>query len=275
VARADDFVQRLPDGARTSLGEGGLSLSGGQRQRIALARAVIGAPRLMIADDPLSALDIHTAALVEAALREVARCYDPAGGRILLDGIDLRKLAAAELRRSVVMVPQEAFLFSGTVAGNITIGRPGAAPRDIERAARATGAHDFITALPDGYDTDVRRRGGRLSAGQRPLISLARAFLAGPSVVILDEATSALDIPAERAVQQAMRTVLRGRTALVIAHRLSTVQIADRVLVMAGGRIVEDGTQADLMPRQGQFARLHRAWLGSNSPAPAGKRTGS
>lgn len=174
--------------------------------------------------------------------------------------MDLRDLGTAELRRGVVMVTQEAFLFSGTVAENIAIGRPEASREEIERAAKAIGAHDFITALPDGYDTDVRKRGGRISAGQRQLVAFARALLADPAVLILDEATSSLDIPGERAVQRAMHTVLRGRTAVVIAHRLSTVEIADRVLVMEHGRIAEDGTPDQLICGTGAFADLHRAW---------------
>ncbi|MCI3905255.1 ABC transporter ATP-binding protein [Streptomyces spectabilis] len=190
----------------------------------------------------------------------LARFYDPTEGRVLLDGVDLRELATAELRRGVVMVTQEAFLFSGTVAENIAIGRPEATREEIERAAKAIGAHDFIAALPDGYDTDVRKRGGRISAGQRQLVAFARALLADPAVLILDEATSSLDIPGERAVQRAMDTVLRGRTAVVIAHRLSTVEIADRVLVMEHGRVVEDGTPAELTAATGPFAQLHRAW---------------
>ncbi|WP_405895442.1 ABC transporter ATP-binding protein/permease [Streptomyces sp. NBC_00104] len=193
----------------------------------------------------------------------VARFYDPSSGRVLLDGVDLRDLSVPELRRGVVMVTQESFLFSGTVAENIAIGRPDATREDIERAAKAIGAHDFISALPDGYDTDVRKRGGRISAGQRQLVAFARALLADPAVLILDEATSSLDIPGERAVQRAMSTVLRGRTAVVIAHRLSTVEIADRVLVMEHGRIVEDGTPADLIAGTGRFADLHRAWRDS------------
>ncbi|GGU39632.1 ABC transporter ATP-binding protein [Streptomyces daghestanicus] len=190
----------------------------------------------------------------------LARFYDPTAGRVLLDGTDLRDLAVPELRRGVVMVTQEAFLFSGTVADNIALGRPEATREEIERAAKAIGAHDFVAALPDGYDTDVRKRGGRISAGQRQLVSFARALLADPAVLILDEATSSLDIPGERAVQRAMGTVLKGRTAVVIAHRLSTVEIADRVLVMEGGRIVEDGSPADLTAGTGRFADLHRAW---------------
>ncbi|MFF4033260.1 ABC transporter ATP-binding protein [Streptomyces sviceus] len=193
----------------------------------------------------------------------LARFYDPSHGRILLDGVDLRELAMPELRRGVVMVTQEAFLFSGTVAENIAIGRPDAGREEIEQAAKAIGAHDFISALPDGYDTDVRKRGGRISAGQRQLVAFARALLADPAVLILDEATSSLDVPGERAVQRAMATVLRGRTAVVIAHRLSTVEIADRVLVMEHGRIVEDGTPAELVAGTGRFADLHRAWRDS------------
>ncbi|MEU1001256.1 ABC transporter ATP-binding protein [Streptomyces tibetensis] len=193
----------------------------------------------------------------------LARFYDPSGGRVLLDGVDLRDLAVPELRRGVVMVTQEAFLFSGTVADNIAIGRPDATREEMEQAAKEIGAHDFITSLPDGYDTDVRKRGGRISAGQRQLVAFARALLADPAVLILDEATSSLDIPGERAVQRAMTTVLKGRTAVVIAHRLSTVEIADRVLVMEHGRIVEDGEPAELIAGTGRFADLHRAWRDS------------
>ncbi len=193
----------------------------------------------------------------------LARFYDPSDGRVLLDGVDLRELTVPELRRGVVMVTQEAFLFSGTVADNIAIGRPDATREEIERAAKAIGAHEFISALPNGYDTDVRKRGGRISAGQRQLVAFARALLADPAVLILDEATSSLDIPGERAVQQAMSTVLRGRTAVVIAHRLSTVEIADRVLVMEHGRIVEDGHPDELIAGTGRFADLHRAWRDS------------
>ncbi|AGK80137.1 ABC transporter [Streptomyces microflavus DSM 40593] len=193
----------------------------------------------------------------------LARFYDPTDGRVLLDGVDLRDLSTAELRKGVVMVTQEAFLFSGTVAENIAIGRPDATPDEIEQAAKAIGAHDFIAALPEGYDTDVRKRGGRISAGQRQLVAFARALLADPAVLILDEATSSLDIPGERAVQRAMDTVLHGRTAVVIAHRLSTVEIADRVLVMEGGRIVEDGAPAELIGGTGRFAGLHRTWKDS------------
>lgn len=190
----------------------------------------------------------------------LARFYDPSEGRVLLDGTDLRDLDGGTLRRGVVMVTQEAFLFSGTVAENIAIGRPDATRAEIEQAAKEIGAHDFIAALPEGYATDVRKRGGRISAGQRQLVAFARALLADPAVLILDEATSSLDVPGERAVQHAMDTVLCGRTAVVIAHRLSTVDIADRVLVMEGGRIVEDGPPSLLAGGTGRYADLHRAW---------------
>jgi ATP-binding cassette subfamily B protein len=192
------------------------------------------------------------------------RFYDPTGGRVLLDGVELRELSSDTLRDRVVMVTQENYLFTGSVADNIRFGRPGASREDVVAAARALGAHDFITTLPQGYDTDVSNRGGRLSAGQRQLVAFARAFLADPAVLILDEATSSLDVPSERLVQQALRTVLAGRTAVIIAHRLSTVEIADRVLVMEHGRIVEDGAPADLVAGgAGRYSDLHQAWLDS------------
>jgi ATP-binding cassette, subfamily B, bacterial len=193
----------------------------------------------------------------------IARFYDPTAGRITLDGADLRDLASNDLHRAVVMVTQEAYLFSGSVADNIALGRPGASRAEIVAAAQAVGADPFIRSLPNGYDTDVNKRGGRVSAGQRQLISFARAFLADPVVLILDEATASLDIPSERLVQRALQTLLADRTALIIAHRLSTVAIADRVLVMEGGRIVEDGSPDDLIAGTGRFATLHAAWKDS------------
>jgi ATP-binding cassette subfamily B protein len=191
----------------------------------------------------------------------IARFYDPTSVTVTLDGVDLRDMTQTELRRHVVMVTQENFMFEGTVADNIRFGRPDASDEEIVAAATAVGADRFIDALPDGYDTDVAKRGGRLSAGQRQLVAFARAFLADPAVLILDEATSSLDIPSERMVQRALETVLADRTALVIAHRLSTVQIADRVLVLEHGRIVEDGAPDELIHRtEGRYAALHRAW---------------
>jgi ATP-binding cassette subfamily B protein len=193
----------------------------------------------------------------------LARFYDPIEGRVLLDGVDVATLSTADLRRGVIMVTQESFLFSGSVADNIALGKPSAGRAEIEAAADAIGAGGFIRALPDGFDTDVRKRGGRLSAGQRQLVGFARAFLADPAVLILDEATASLDIPSERLVQAALRTVLHNRTAVIIAHRLSTVAIADRVLVMDRGHILEDGTPAELIGGGGRFAGLHTAWQSS------------
>ncbi|QEE62269.1 ABC transporter ATP-binding protein [Salinibacterium sp. dk2585] len=190
----------------------------------------------------------------------ISRFYDPSEGAVTLDGVDLRELHPKDLRRAIVMVTQEAYLFSGTVADNIALGRPGATLAEIQDAARAVGAHDFICALPDGYGTDVNKRGGRVSAGQRQLLSFARAFLADPAVLILDEATASLDIPSERLVQRGLQTLLADRTAVIIAHRLSTVEIADRVLVMEHGRIVEDGAPAELIAGDGRFSRMHAAW---------------
>jgi ABC-type multidrug transport system fused ATPase/permease subunit len=223
----------------------------------------------------LHTLDLHipagqTVALVGATgagkstiAKLVARFYDPTAGIVRLDGVDLRDLAEDDLRRAVVMVTQENYLFSGTVAENIGFGRPSASREEIEAAAAAIGADHFIQALPAGYDTDVRKRGGRLSAGQRQLVAFARAFLADPAVLILDEATSSLDIPSERLVQRALRTILADRTALVIAHRLSTVEIADRVLVLEDGKVVEDGPPSDLIRTGGRYADLHSQWLDS------------
>lgn len=190
----------------------------------------------------------------------LARFYDPSDGAVRLDGTDLRELADEDLRRNVVMVTQESFMFSGSIADNIRLGRPSATDDEVRGAAAAVGLTDFVSTLPDGLDTDVRKRGGRLSSGQRQLVAFARVFLAAPSVIVLDEATSSLDIPGERLVQQALETILQGRTALIIAHRLSTVAIADRVLVMADGAIVEDGTPDALIAADGKFAHLDAAW---------------
>jgi ABC-type multidrug transport system fused ATPase/permease subunit len=192
--------------------------------------------------------------------RLLARFYDPGEGQVRLDGVDLRDIADPELRHEVVLVTQENFVFTGSVADNIELGRPGASRAEIEAAARAIGADQFIAGLPGGFDADVGKRGGRLSAGQRQLISFARVFLASPAVLVLDEATSLLDIPSERTVQAALRTILAGRTAMIIAHRLSTVQIADRVLVLSAGQIVEDGPPDRLKAGDGAYSALHADW---------------
>ena len=218
---------------------------------------------ILIPAGQIVALVGETGAGKTTMARLMARFYDPTVGRVTLDGVDLRSISVEELRRAVVMVTQESFLFSGNVGDNLLFGRPEATRQEMEEAARAIGAHEFISALPNGYETDVRRRGVRLSSGQRQLVAFARAFLADPRVLILDEATSSLDLPSERLVQRALRTLLRDRTAVIIAHRLSTVEIADRVLVIDGGRVVEDGPPSELREQSGRYGSLHRAWVES------------
>lgn len=226
--------------------------------------------RVVLPDFSLSIPSGQTVALVGSTgagkstlAKLLARFYDPTAGVVELDGVDLRRLHPKDLRRAIVMVTQEAYLFSGSVAENIALGKPDATMEEIVAAARAVGADTFIDKLPDGYDTDVNKRGGRVSAGQRQLLSFARAFLADPAVLILDEATASLDIPSERLVQEGLTTLLADRTAIIIAHRLSTVSIADRVLVMEHGRLVEDGTPEELIAGTGRFSRLHAAWRDS------------
>ncbi|EFV13346.1 ABC transporter ATP-binding protein [Segniliparus rugosus] len=195
----------------------------------------------------------------------VARFYDPTSGSVRLDGVDLRDIADAELRKRVVMVTQEPYLFSGTIFENIRLGKTDATLDEVVEAAKAVGAHEFVMALPEGYHTPVHKRGDRLSSGERQLVAFARVFLAAPKVIVLDEATASLDIPSERVVQRALGALLAGRTAIIVAHRLSTVEIADRVLVVGDGKILEDGAPDELIEAapgegKGRFAQLHSAW---------------
>lgn len=220
----------------------------------------------------LHPLDLHVPAGQQVALvgktgagkstvaKLIARFYDVSSGRLLLDGVDIRDLSDEQLRREVVMITQEAFLFSGSVADNIRLARPSATDEEVIAAARSVGAHDFIMNLPSGYETNLAKRGGRVSAGQRQLISFARAFLVDPSVLILDEATASLDIPTERLVQRGLARLLQGRTSFVIAHRLSTVLDSDRVLVVSEGRIIEDGAPSALIAAGGVFAEMVDSW---------------
>jgi ABC-type multidrug transport system fused ATPase/permease subunit len=199
----------------------------------------------------------HTGAGKTTLINLIARFYDVSAGAILIDGIDVRHLSQENLRRQIGLVLQEPFLFSGTVRDNLRYGNPTASDEAIVAAARAIGAHDFIARLPQGYDTDVRERGSLLSHGQRQLLSFVRALLADPALLILDEATASIDAETERLMQTGLATLLRGRTACIIAHRLSTVKHADRIIVLDQGRLVESGTHAELLARRGFYYRLY------------------
>jgi ATP-binding cassette subfamily B protein len=202
----------------------------------------------------------HTGAGKSTIAKLLARFYDPREGRITIDGHDLRDVTQASLRHQLGIVPQEGFLFAGTVRENIAFGRPDAPPEDVVRAAETIGAHDFILRLEEGYETQLQERGTRLSLGQRQLVALARALLADPRILILDEATSSVDIGTERRIERALRTLLAGRTAFVIAHRLSTIRDADLIVVLEHGQVVEQGTHEELMRARGLYTSLYGDW---------------
>jgi len=194
------------------------------------------------------------------------RFYDPQSGRILLDGTDLREGALAELRGRIAMVPQDTVVFSADALENIRYGRPGASDAEVMEAARAAQAHDFIERMPQGYKTFLGERGVRLSGGQRQRIAIARAILKNAPLLLLDEATSALDAESEQAVQRAIESAARGRTTLIIAHRLSTVRSADRIIVLEDGKVVESGPPAQLLDQGGLYARLASLQISNGAP---------
>jgi ATP-binding cassette subfamily B protein len=206
-------------------------------------------------------------------MKLVARFYDPTSGAVLVDGHDLRNIDLGAFRRQLGYVPQEPFLFSGTIRDNIAYGRVDATDAEVERAARAVGAHEFIAGLDGGYRHVVSERGRSMSSGQRQLISLARAWLVDPAILLLDEATSNLDVRTEAKVQRAMGVVAEGRTTILIAHRLQTARTADRIIVLDGGRVVEEGTHDQLLAVDGRYRAMWRAFaLGdedSGDPAAA------
>ena len=223
-------------------------------------RPVIDGLELNVLAGQTVALVGHTGAGKSTIIKLLARFYDPQGGRILIDGHDLRAVTVESLREQIAIVPQEGFLFNGTIHENIAFGRPDASRADVEQAASEVGADRFINELPDGYDERVQERGSRLSIGQRQLIAFARALLVDPRLLILDEATSSVDIQTEAHIEEALQRLLADRTAFVVAHRLSTIRSADLIVVLEHGKVVEAGSHEQLLAIDGRYRGLYGDW---------------
>src|SRR5947208_7378555 len=268
VAALDKITDLLDEEPEVLDPEGGLALDeiAGhvtfESVRFAYGRGpeVLHGIDLDIAAGTTVALVGHTGAGKSTIAKLLARFYEPTSGRITIDGVDLNDVSQDSLRHQLGIVPQEGFLFAGTVAENIAFGKPGAGHEGIVRAAQTVGAHEFILKLEDGYDTQLGERGSRLSLGQRQLVAFARALLADPRILVLDEATSSVDIGTERTIERALRTLLADRTSFVIAHRLSTIRDADLIVVLEHGRVIEQGSHEQLLTRQGLYTSLYGDW---------------
>jgi ATP-binding cassette subfamily B protein len=263
VLRVSSTVPEAPDAQAFAPRSAGIAGAEVRLDRVTFAyqrEPVLHDVDLTIAPGETLALVGATGAGKSTIAKLVARFYDPTEGRVLVDGHDLRSVSAESLRSQLGIVPQEGFLFSGTVRDNISFGRPAASQEDIAAAARAVGADTFISALDHGYDTQVGERGVQLSAGQRQLIAFARALVADPRILVLDEATSNVDVHTETLIENGLRRLVAGRTAIVIAHRLSTIRGAGRIVVLEHGGIVEQGTHDELLDAGGRYWDLYRDW---------------
>ncbi len=255
-------VKNPPDGIRPTSMRGHVRFNGVSFRYADESPEVLHDVNLDIAPGETVALVGHTGAGKSTIVRLLARFWDPSEGSITIDGIDLREFDLPSLRRQLGIVPQEGFLFSGTIADNIRFGNPDASDEDVRAAAEAAGAAEFIDSLEDGWNTSVGERGGRLSAGQRQLVSFARALLMNPAMLVLDEATSSVDVATEQRMNEGLRRLVQGRTAFIVAHRLSTIRDADRILVVDDGRVVEQGSHEELLAAGGRYAQLYGSWRG-------------